>query len=279
MSDEHDLMHEWTGLYAAGALSPADREAFERHLETCPPCATEVASLRGVMLALPYALPQMDPPASLRDRVLRATGATGTVRLVPGKPDRPAVETARTASRLGMLAISGWLSAAALLVLSVALGGTATSLRRDLQAAHVRLDAVQSQLEAAGRQLAASRDETTAVRTRLAVLTAPDGIELSLVAQASAGSARARAFMSRTRGVLLAATNLPAIPDDRTYQAWFLTRGTPISAGLFRPDDQGAATAMLSGVPDGVDATGFAVSLEPAGGVPAPTGAIYLVSH
>ena len=92
-------------------------------------------------------------------------------------------------------------------------------------------------------------------------------------------NARARAFLSRSRGLLFAATNLPAIPNDRTYQVWFLTPGAPVSAGLLRPDAQGNATVAFDVAASVPNPTGMAVSLEPEGGVPAPTGAIYLVTQ
>ena len=92
-----------------------------------------------------------------------------------------------------------------------------------------------------------------------------------------APEARARAFWSRNRGLVFAATNLPALPPGRVYQVWVLTAGAPISAGLVSPDASGAATAMLDTAPDIPPPAGVAVSLEPEGGVPAPTGAIYLV--
>jgi hypothetical protein len=38
----------WDGSYVLGALSPADREAYERHLETCRSCAEAVRELAGL---------------------------------------------------------------------------------------------------------------------------------------------------------------------------------------------------------------------------------------
>ena len=88
-----------------------------------------------------------------------------------------------------------------------------------------------------------------------------------------------RACGSGTRGLLFAATNLPAIPSDRTYQLWYLTPAAPVSAGLLSPDAQGNVTISFDAADAATTATGMAVSIEPAGGVPAPTGALYLVSQ
>jgi anti-sigma-K factor RskA len=79
--------------------------------------------------------------------------------------------------------------------------------------------------------------------------------------------------------VVFAATRLPALPAGKTYQLWFVpANAAPISAGLIAPDAQGAATvhfATPAGTPARIAA--LAVTLEPAGGVPAPTGDKYLV--
>jgi hypothetical protein len=47
---------------------------------------------------------------------------------------------------------------------------------------------------------------------------------------------------------------------------------------LVRPDAAGTATARFD-VPAAAVLVGMAVSLEPDGGVPAPTGAIYLATQ
>ena len=74
------------------------------------------------------------------------------------------------------------------------------------------------------------------------------------------------------------AANLAALPAGKTYQLWLIpTEGKPISAGVFNPDAQGAGTILLPPLPEGVVAKAFAVTVEPSGGVPQPTGPIVLV--
>jgi anti-sigma-K factor RskA len=62
------------------------------------------------------------------------------------------------------------------------------------------------------------------------------------------------------------------------YQLWVVTGGTPISVGLLAPDASGGGTAFFSAPPDMPDPLAMAVTLEPAGGGPAPTGDPYLES-
>src|SRR5262249_19323092 len=122
------------------------------------------------------------------------------------------------------------------------------------------------------------RSAAQANRLMTAVLAAPDLARIDLAGQPVAPAASARAFWSRSQGLVLTASNLPALPRDRVYQLWVLTgQPAPLSAGLLKPDNQGRVTAafpMPSDIPTPVS---VAVTLEPDGGVPAPTGEKYLV--
>ena len=82
--------------------------------------------------------------------------------------------------------------------------------------------------------------------------------------------------MSRARGLLFAANALPPLPAGRIYQLWYLTPAAPVSAGLLQPDAGGQVVTAFQPPANGVVAAGFAVSIEPEGGVTAPTGALYL---
>ena len=66
----HDEPRQMSGAYVLGALEPAERDEFAAHLLTCAECAAEVRGLSEVASALPYAVPQIDPPLALRQRVL-----------------------------------------------------------------------------------------------------------------------------------------------------------------------------------------------------------------
>ena len=69
---------------------------------------------------------------------------------------------------------------------------------------------------------------------------APDTARVDLAGQPAAPSASARAFWSRSRGLVFTASNLPALPEGRVYQLWVLTgQPAPISAGLLTPDRDG----------------------------------------
>ena len=61
------------------------------------------------------------------------------------------------------------------------------------------------------------------------------------------------------------------------YQVWVVTAQAPVSAGLLVPDVSGGGTVYYMTPQDIGAPVAVAVTLEPAVGVPAPTGDRYLV--
>jgi anti-sigma-K factor RskA len=59
------------------------------------------------------------------------------------------------------------------------------------------------------------------------------------------------------------------------YQLWVVTAQAPVSAGLLTPDAQKRGDVQHTARHS--QPVAMAVTIEPAGGVPAPTGARYLV--
>jgi anti-sigma-K factor RskA len=71
---------------------------------------------------------------------------------------------------------------------------------------------------------------------------------------------------------------MPALPPGKTYQLWAIV-DKPMSAGTFRTDSGHKSRVVLKDLPDLSRISKFAVSLEPDGGRPQPTGAIYLAGQ
>jgi anti-sigma-K factor RskA len=109
------------------------------------------------------------------------------------------------------------------------------------------------------------------------------GPQVRIVELTSAGTRApgARMFWDRlTNRWTMFAHALPAPPAGRTYQLWLLTTGdAPISAGTFAPDSAGRAVVRAEYPLPANALRGVAVTEEPAGGVPQPTGAMVLVGN
>jgi anti-sigma-K factor RskA len=248
MSTHEELKANAAG-YVLGSLDPEERRAFEAHLAGCAECSAEVASLRPVIGALATAVPQVTPRAELRDRILSDIGAGAGEGA--GLKTRPYTLHDRKSP-----AALTWLPLAAAIVIAVGAAVYVASLQRQMGELQARFDQAQA---------------TTAV------LAAPDLARIDLQGQPVAPDARARALWSRSRGLVFTAANLPPAPEGKAYQVWVVTAQAPISAGLLSPDSSGIGTQYYMTPADIAPPVAVAVTLEPAGGVPAPTGERYLI--
>ncbi len=125
--------------------------------------------------------------------------------------------------------------------------------------------------EDADRQIAEARQLAQRAETVGVILTAPDLIRFNLTSETDKSSAQL--LWSRTRGLVLSGSRLPAAPPESTYQLWLVTNTESIGAGLFVPDDAGRATLVVDAPPRVPGAVvGAAVTVEPTGGRTTPTG-------
>jgi len=260
MSDglDHDALRELIPLHAIGALTGGERDAVEAHLATCAECAAELRAFAPVGMALAQIAPQVDPPATLRAAILAAA--------------RPPATTTRATTP-----ILPWFAAAAMLVLAAGMGFYVASLQQRIRALEGDLRAALLRVEDSERRVNVALRAAADAQTPLTVLTAPDVRQINLAGQPAAPAASARAFWSRSRGIVITAANLPPLPPDRIYQLWFVTKPAPVSAGLLTPDASGSVTTTLTTPSDVPAPSALAVTIEPAGGVLSPTGAMYLV--
>ena len=135
------------------------------------------------------------------------------------------------------------------------------------------------ELETAREQL------NTAMRGKMpqdefaALLRRPDAKVVSLAASDVAkGASAVLLFNPSTQKVWLYSANLPECPTGTSYQLWAIDQ-KPVSVGTFHIDAGEAAHLLVKRLPEFEKARKFAVSLEPAGGRPQPTGPIYLAGQ
>ena len=279
--------------YALGLIEGEELEDFERHLAAgCAACERELASMDATGDALAYSVPFVPAPEHLRDRVLAAVEAdlaSSAAGSVPGSmeappagqpiyrgqptvaptyepspaawpPRAPAPPEAKLpwwAKLAPAVAFAG--------VLASAVSGT-MAFRAQSQLALVRADLERVQAE--NQSLSRVMDVVRSSNLRV----------IALGGQPAAPASQGRVLWSpETKEAVLYAYGLPAPPAGKDYQLWVIEGATPRSEGVFPVDAQGRATHVLPELPAAAGVGAFAVTLEPAGGVPAPTGAMYLL--
>ena len=266
-SPDRERLAELASLHALGVLTAEEQAELVQAASVDEGLRSEVVALERTALAMAAAVPQVDPPAALRARVLASVGGVSKPaegRVVQMRPRRAA--------------LPAWLAAAAALVAAMGLGLWALQLRGALLEMSARVDAAESEVTEIRRVLGSEREQVRVLQAKADVLFAPDMVRVDLTGQPAAPTAAARAFWSRRKGMTFSASALPPLPARKVYQVWVIPASqVPISAGLISPDPQGAALVHFATPEDVPTPVVLAVTLEPEGGVRQPTGDKVLV--
>ena len=249
----HPPFEEDLDLYALGALDSEEAQELVSHLEACPECMQRLGEARARVALLALAAPPREAPRRVKQLLLKQ---------IAGQ---------RAGQRHSRLAPFWPWAAPVLAALSLVLAVWAVALRTENNALHRQARELQ------GKQQM-MHSELTRARAVLELLTAPDTTKVTLVTGEAHPIPQGKIFYHPQKGLLFYAANLPALPSGKTYQLWLVpTQGNPISAGTFQTDARGNGEVVLPSLPPGLAAKAFAVTIEPAGGVPQPTGSKVLV--
>jgi len=268
MSNANHIDDQDLDLLALGALDAEELRLLQSHLSGCADCDRRMAEARGRMSLLAFAAPQETPSASARVGLMQRVKASAASAEAPAaksaEDSAVAVRGSFTGAQfptrrewsLGWATLSVGLAAAALL----------------LWINNGRLD---RELQALQKNTAVLQQKQTQNQHLLELLTAPDTIQVSLAPMPGHPGAPARVQYNQQRGLLMYAGTMPTPPAEYCYELWLIpTAGDPINAGVFYPDASGRATVMMPSLPAGVAPKAFAVTIEPEGGMPKPTGAM-----
>jgi anti-sigma-K factor RskA len=263
-------LKEIAPLYVIGALDEKTAQEVEASLHSA---TTEqqrvVARWRDVAAMLPQALPLQTPPDYLRERLLN--------RIVEGTQQTP-IEVAVEESSLKEMAerdernvlpfvqprrsesrTARWLLIAATALLAFTAGYL---FKKNADLARER-DKLLKEIAARGAQV----DDILSPRTRIIAMVGDETPQ-----------ANAKVFWdTKSQEWAIHIFDLPAPPSDKDYQLWYVTQNAKISAAVFRTNEQGQFVLKLTLPPEAlVGLAATAVTLEPRGGSPQPTGKFYL---
>ncbi len=265
--------------YALGALDGDELRLVEEHLAAgCPECRRQLAELDADLETLAAGLPAVAPSELVRARVERAVQAEPRVPAAARPATAGDVATAaRPAGGRGTVGKTPWLALAASLLLLAAAGWGWLAARGDA----ARLGAERDRLAGAAadldRRLAEARAEQVRLERAMQVLSAPGMKPVQLAGLEGAPQAEGRTFVDpAARRAVFVAANLPQPEAGKTYQLWFIGAGGPVSAGVFEVDAEGRASLEVEGIAPVEEIAAWAVTVEPDGGLPQPTGPMVL---
>jgi hypothetical protein len=266
----HEELRDNLAAWAIGALRAPEVAEVEGHLADCPACSADARALSFVPVAVAARDGFEMPSPAVRSRLLSAVAGPAVPSVVAEAYHRESHASGSTPAV--------WLAIAASLVLAAFLGWDGVRLRGRIAELTSELDQARAAIAATESRMASLQRSAGQNQSAFAVLTAPDVARIDLAGQPEAPQASGRAYWSRARGMVFSAARLPPPPPGRAYQVWVVTSApAPISAGLIEPDRTGQVNIVFATPSDIPQPVAVAVTLEPAGGVPAPTGPKVLV--
>jgi anti-sigma-K factor RskA len=265
----HPTREEDFDLYALGVLEGDDKLAIESHVAQCAECTHKLAAARGRMAMLSLAAPPVEPSSAVKQRLLAQVrvDAEGEVRTRTS----PATSHAMQSRERGPGLFTGWRAAILVPALAVLVIATAWLWNQN-RLLNFEVSDLGDVVKTQQRGLAAMREAVDFMESH-------DTVTVALAAQPGQPQGAARVMYNTKMGMLMYEGEIAPAPAAKSYELWVIpTDGKPINAGVFNPIT-GRADHWMMKMPPGVEPKMFAVTLEPQGGMPQPTGPMVLVGH
>lgn len=263
--------------WALGALDAGEALALEAHIDGCAECALLADDARDAAASLSLAVPLVSAPPALKARVMASASLVGGA-----------------ASRRPMMSQRWWFGAAAAAIVAgvgaMAWGGYLQTQVNDLHDSEAR---AQVAATAQSNQFATMRTELVQSSAQNVSLANNQDAVVDIVSQADvkrvpmsgtalAPDASGRYIWSRTDGLgALVVSNLPPLPEGKSYCMWVVYENAWTNGGLFTVDATGAGRLVVRNIGEASDRGafhGFAVTIEASTGVTKHTGDTVLQS-
>ncbi len=257
----HDTFDEQAAAYALDALDAGEHAAFEAHLAAgCARCESTLRASREALAAVALEGPAAVPPPEVRAQLMRRVG---------GRTD------ARGRTDVRRLWLRWAMATAAAMVVGGFLTGMFVAARYEAELGRVARETSRLR-EDLNRHEAALQTRVTAYQAVVELLRDPATRVITMKGAGPSPTAEGRVVWNETSGGQVLVAKLPPAPEGKAYEMWTIAGGQPTPAGVFQVDASGQAIHRLPPGSGRVDV--FAITLEPAAGVPAPTGPIVLAS-
>jgi cell division protein FtsL len=241
-------------LYVFGILTDAETEEVGAMAEKYPEVKEEILSIEKAIISLSFSMSPYLSAANfdrIRTQLLEKYGVEeGVVEMKP---------------RSNVALFIGW---AAAIVLMIGVGYQYTQLDTAKQQI-VTVESERKELENEFNSLQIDKQKTESI---LSIIRDDNNTVVALGGQAISPESKAKVYWNKdTQAVYIDAAGLPEPPEGMVYQVWALKLNplTPTSIGLL--EDFKANDARLFAVSHTGEAEAFGITLEPAGGSPAPT--------
>jgi anti-sigma-K factor RskA len=253
--------------YALGILEDEEVARVEAHLADCQECQRLLRQARGVATLLALAPRQVQPPARLKQRILariaqepQAGGAAGPNAALGGTALADEQQLARA--------------------LDPTLASTLPEITPERQGLLESMRQLFSGRKGLQTPEAAQPDAQHQLQDILRLLRAPHPAVWELPGTAEAPHAKARLLGAPEEHLaVLVVSGLEPLPPERDYQLWFLRNGEPTGSAVFDVLHNGEGQMLIHAPRQLGHFDLAAITPEPAGGSPGPTGPIMIAGE
>ncbi len=272
---EREEFNQLSSAYALGCLTGDEIQLFETYLATASAEEKEILTeLVATASLLPIGLEKTNPPAAIKRQLMQKINLSARAQ----EAVRHRIDSAEQLPRQTRNWIP-WGIAASLAMVGV-FSFFVFRLMGTIELQNERIVLVEQEKKEIAIRLVALRDELTRKDEQLKVLSAKqihitmmDGLKVNPVGYG-------KIIWDPEKGTaILQVSHLPAVALDKDYQLWVIKDKKPISAGVFAVNDTSSNFFKIQNmaVTDPKEIAAFAVTLEPKGGMPQPTGDMYMM--
>ncbi len=275
--------------YLLDALSPAERESVEFHVESCQECSLRLQGDGETVARLALAVPQLAVPARVKESLFSRIGSLSGAEQV----ERRIGVSTRLWLNMGHNFLPRAATvAASVLVIALAFGGVWFNnrlnevseknkiLTEQVEKMAEREIQITEQVEKLAERevqiMEMVRDQRylsyEALRMTAGTTGAPVNMLWSTGSPSPPGARGVMMFSQYRTFAILLALNLPPLPGDQAYQVWLIRGDKMNSAGLFTVDSTGYGQAVIIPVAPFAEFDAVGITIEPAGGSSDPTG-------
>jgi anti-sigma-K factor RskA len=275
MTIDNEKFEELSSAYVLDALDIADRREFEKMFAQASDEQKKFsAALSNIAQYLPASVEFVEPPPEIKERLL------ARVRILSLTPEEGVLgKIARSVGFANPPFALGVAFALVLLVVGLSvyswfLQQTVELNKHDLASTHQTLADQQQRLVKLQNELAKKEELLQILQAPKIEIVFMNGLQVN-----PAGYGKI-IWDPEKKTAILQISNLPPVPSDKDYQLWVIKDNKPTSAGVFTVNDPSKEIFFkISQLveTDKKSISAFAITLEPKGGVPQPTGQMYLL--
>ena len=244
-------------LYALGLASPGEALQVEEWINQYPDLKLELDAIEGSLETYAQAN-AIEPSSSVKDKIFSQIAKEELKDL----DHIPSTNFSAVQQKVYRIPTFFKLAAAAIIILLIGSVALNYSYYNKYQSANNKLQVAQEKIKQNEQANLAMKDD-------IDVMSDKNSLPVVLKGTAHAPDALAKIYwMKNTGEVYVDPTNLPAVPAGKQYQLWAIVDGKPVDAGMISTEK---GIYRIQKMKSFGSAQAFAITLEKAGGSPAPT--------